>query len=71
VAPTPIHEETAEERRIAAAYQREQEAIQAPTSIRNSVTSSLSTTPVQPASNELSQVEALSRAVGARQGGDS
>ena len=39
VAPAPIHEETPEERRIAAAYQREQEAIQAPTSIRNSATS--------------------------------
>ena len=71
VAPAPIHEETPEERRIAAAYQREQEAIQAPTSIRNSATSSLSATPGQPASNDLSQVEALSRALGARQGGDS
>jgi hypothetical protein len=48
VAPAPIHEETPEELRIAAAYQREQEAIQAPTSIRNSVTSSLSATPLQP-----------------------
>ena len=47
LAPTPIHEETPEERRIAAAYQREQEAIQAPTSIRNSATSSLSATPGQ------------------------
>ena len=71
VAPAPIHEETPEERRIAAAYQREQEAIQAPTSIRNSATSSLSATPVPSASNDLSQVEALSRALGARQGGDS
>jgi type IV secretory pathway VirB10-like protein len=71
VAPAPIQEETPEERRIAAAYQREQEAIQAPTSTRNSGASSLSTTPVQPASNDLSQVEALSRALGARQGGDS
>ena len=71
VAPAPIHEETPEEHRIAAAYQREQEAIQAPTSIRNSATSSLSATPGQPASNDLSQVEALSRALGARQGGDS
>ena len=42
VAPTPVHEETPEDRRLAAAYQREQEAIQAPTSIRNSATSSLS-----------------------------
>ena len=42
--PTPVHEETPEERRLAAAYQREQEAIQAPTSIRNSATSSLSAT---------------------------
>lgn len=71
VAPPPIHEETPEDRRLAAAYQQEQQAIQAPTSIRNSVTSSLSPTPVQPASNDLSQVEALSRALGARQGGNS
>ena len=70
-AATPAHEETPEERRVAAAYQREQEAIQAPTSTRNSATSSFSTPPVQPASNDLSQVEALSRALGARQGGDS
>lgn len=71
VAPTPVHEETPEDRRIAAAYQREQEAIQAPTSVRNSATSSPSTTIAQPAPNDLSQVEALSRALGARQGGDS
>jgi type IV secretion system protein VirB10 len=71
VAPTPVHEETPEDRRIAAAYQREQEAIQAPTSIRNSAASSLSTTTGQPASNDPSQVEALSRAPGARQGGNS
>jgi len=69
--PTPIHEETPEDRRIAAAYQREQEAIQAPTSVRNSATSSLSTTIAQSASNDFSQVEALSHALGARQGGDS
>ena len=71
IPPTPVHEETPEERRIAAAYEREQEAIQAPTSIRNSATSSLSTIAGQPASNDLSQAEALSRALGARQGGDS
>jgi len=68
---TQVHEETPEERRRAAAYQREQEAMQAPTSIRNSATSPLSGTPAQPTSNDLSQVEALSRALGARQGGDS
>ena len=71
VAPMPVHEETPEERRLLAAYQREQEAIQAPTSVRNSAASSLSPTVAQPASNDLSQVEALSHALGARQGGDS
>ena len=74
VAPTPVHEETPEDRRLAAAYQREQEAIQAPTSIRNSSTSfgTGSTAPtVRAGSDDLSQVEALSRALGARQGGDS
>jgi type IV secretion system protein VirB10 len=71
LAATPAHEQTREERRVAAAYQREQEAIQAPTSTRNSATSSFSTPPAQPASNDLSQVEALSRALGARHGGDS
>ena len=74
VAPTPVHEETPEDRRLAAAYQREQEAIQAPTSIRNSSTSfgtgSMAPT-VRAGSDDLSQVEALSRALGARQGGDS
>ncbi len=71
VAPAPIHEETPEERRIAAAYQLEQEAIQAPTSVRNSVTSSPTATTGQSGSNNLSQVEALSRALGIRQSGDS
>jgi len=69
--PTTSVEQTPEERRAVAAYQREQEAIQAPTSIRNSGTSSLSTIAGQPASSDLSQVEALSRALGARQSGDS
>jgi type IV secretion system protein VirB10 len=73
--PTPVHEETPEERRLAAAYQREQEAIQAPTSIRNSSASSFGTGNSVPAvrsgSDDLSQVEALSRALGSRQGGDS
>ena len=73
--PTPVHEETPEERRLAAAYQREQEAIQAPTSIRNSSASSFgpgnSVPAVRSGSDDLSQVEALSRALGARQGGDS
>jgi type IV secretion system protein VirB10 len=69
--PMQIHEETPEERRLVAAYQQEQEAIQAPTSIRNSATSPLSGTAAQPTSNDLSQVEALNRAIGARQGGDS
>jgi type IV secretion system protein VirB10 len=68
--PTQIHEETPEERRRAAAYQQEQEAIQAPTSVRNSAASPVSGTPAPPTSNDLSQVEALSRALGARQGGD-
>jgi type IV secretion system protein VirB10 len=75
VAPTSFHQETPEDRRLAAAYQREQEAIQAPTSIRNSSTSSFGTgntvPTVRSGSDDLSQVEALSRALGARQGGDS
>jgi type IV secretory pathway VirB10-like protein len=71
VTPTTVREETPEQRLIAAAYQREQEAIQAPTSVRNSAASSLSPPVAQSASNDLSQVEALSHALGARQGGDS
>jgi type IV secretory pathway VirB10-like protein len=71
VAPIPVDEERPEDRWLAAAYQREQEANQAPTSVRNSAASSLPTTVAQPASNDLSQVEALSRALGARQGGGS
>ena len=75
VPPTPVHDETPEERRLAAAYQREQEAIQAPTSIRNSSASSFATGNAVPAvrsgSDDVSQVEALSRALGSRQGGDS
>jgi type IV secretory pathway VirB10-like protein len=68
ITPTPVHEETPEDRRLAEAYQREQEAIQAPTSIRNAATSSLSG---QSTSTDLSQVAALSHALGVRQGGDS
>jgi type IV secretion system protein VirB10 len=71
ITPTPVHEETPEERRIAAAYQQEQQAIQAPTSIRNSAASSVSPAPGQSTSSDLSQVEALSRSLGARQGGNS
>jgi len=73
--PTPIHEETPEDRRLTAAYEQEQAAMQAPTSIRNSATSSFATgntmSPVRSGSDDLSQVEALSRALGARRGGDS
>jgi type IV secretory pathway VirB10-like protein len=70
ITPTPVDEETAEDRRLAEAYQREQEAIQAPTSIRNAATPSFSATTGQPMSSDLSQVAALSHALGARQGGD-
>jgi type IV secretory pathway VirB10-like protein len=70
ITPTPVHEETPEDRRLAEAYQREQDAIQAPTSIRNAATPSLSLTTGQPTPNDLSQVAALSHALGARQGGD-
>jgi hypothetical protein len=48
ITPTPVHEETPEDRRLAEAYQREQEAIQAPTSIRNAATPSLSQSPDSP-----------------------
>jgi type IV secretion system protein VirB10 len=71
VTPTLAREEIPEERRLAAAYQEEQQAIQAPTSVRTSVTPSFSPTIVQPTSNAVSPVETLSRALGARQGGDS
>src|SRR5260370_6428531 len=75
VPPTPVHEETSEDRRLAAADKPEQEAIQAPTSSRNSSASSFGTgnsvPTVRSGSDDLSQVEALSRALGARQGGDS
>ncbi len=72
VSPAPVHEETPEDRHIAAAYQREQEAIQAPTAARNSAASSPSPSfaASQPSSNDLSQVEALSRALGVRQSVD-
>ena len=53
------------------AYQREQEAILAPTGIRKSAVSSLSATPAHSTSIGLSQVEAVSHILGARQGGDS
>jgi len=62
-----------EERRLAAAYQEEQQAILAPTSVRTSVTPSFSPTEPQPqpTSNDVSPVEALGRARGALQSGDS
>ena len=72
VAPPQLPQETPEQRRIAAAYQREQEAILAPTSIRNSDSPSVPTAIGQPGSNELAQAaSSLSHALGAtRQGGD-
>ena len=72
VAATPIREETPEERLTAAAYRREQEATQAPTGIRNSFASlpPPSAGTGQVSSNDLSPIEALSHALGARQGGD-
>ncbi len=72
VAPMPAHGETPEERRLALAYQQEQAAMQAPTSTRNSSALPLSTltNPVS-STNDLSQLEALSRALGSRQGGSS
>jgi type IV secretion system protein TrbI len=74
VPAAPVHEETPEERRLAAAYQREQEAIQSPTNIRNSSASAFGGANTAPSGrsgpDDLSQVEALSRALGARQGGD-
>ena len=69
---TPV--ETPEDRRLAAAYRQEQETIQAPTKIHNSSASSFGPGNTMPTahsgSDDLSQVEALSRALGARQGGD-
>jgi type IV secretion system protein VirB10 len=70
-APTPIHEETLKQRRLAAAYEQEQQALEAPTGIRNSAPSSFSPAPLPLAGNDLSPVEALSRSLGVRQGGDS
>ncbi len=69
--PTPVREETPEDRRLAAAYQQEQQAMQAPTSVGSSLTPSFSPTTAQPTPNDVSPVEALGRALGARQSGDS
>jgi type IV secretion system protein TrbI len=69
--PTPVDEETPEERRLIAAYQQAQQAIQAPTSIGSPLTPSFSSSVPQPTSNAVSPVEALSRALGGRQSGDS
>ncbi len=71
VTPTALQQETPEQQMIAAAYQREQEAIQAPTSVRSTGMPSFSPAFAQPALNDVSPVEAPSRALGARQGGDS
>ncbi len=73
VTQTPVREETPEERRLAAAYQEEQQAILAPTSVRTSVTPSFSPTvpQPQPTSNAVSPVEALSRALGGRKSSNS
>lgn len=71
VTPTLVHEETPEDRRLAAAYQQEQQAMQAPTSVGSSLTPSFSPTTPQPTPNAVSPVEALSRALGVRQSGDS
>jgi type IV secretion system protein VirB10 len=72
VASPQLPQETPEQRRIAAAYQREQEAILAPTSIRNSDSPSVPTAIGQPGSNDLAQAaSSLTHAIGTvRQGGD-
>lgn len=73
VVPAPLlPQETPEQRRIAAAYQREQEAIQAPTGIRNADAPSLPSPMGQSGSNDLAQAaSSLSHALGAaRQSGD-
>ena len=69
VAPTPVHEETPEQRRLAAAYQQEQAAMLAPTGTKG--TSSSVASGIRSSSDELSQVEVLSRALGPRQPGGS
>ncbi len=71
VSPPPIalHEATAEEKRLTAAYAREQEARLAPTNIRASSSTSDFAAPVPPGRsgpNDLAQVAALTRAVGSR-----
>jgi type IV secretory pathway VirB10-like protein len=72
IAASGVHVESPEEREIAAAYQLEQQALQAPTTISNSSgPSSVTAAAVATPSNDLSQVEALSRALAARQGGNS
>lgn len=72
VTATQQPQETPEERRIAAAYQKEQEAILAPTGIRNSETPPTPAAIGQPAPNDLSRVAStLGHALGvAAQGGD-
>jgi type IV secretion system protein VirB10 len=69
-ASSAAHAETPEERRLATAYEREWEAIQAPTGVRNTAPSTVAQTAPLSHTNELSQLEALSHALGARQGGD-
>jgi type IV secretory pathway VirB10-like protein/DNA-binding winged helix-turn-helix (wHTH) protein len=67
--PITLHEPTAEEKRLAAAYAREQEARLAPTSIRaSSSTSDLaSSIPAgRSGPDDLAQVAALTKAVGGR-----
>ncbi len=66
--PVALHEATAEEKRLTAAYAREQEARLAPTSIRASSSTS-DFAPVAPGRSgpdDLAQVAALTRAVGGR-----
>ena len=71
VPSTPVHEETPEDQpSLPPPTSKSSWQFPEPTSIRNSSASSRSPTPVQPASNDLSPVEALSRALGARQSVD-
>lgn len=71
VAAPPVREETPEERLIAAAYRREQEAALAPTGVHNSFGPLPQPVASPISSNDLSPAEALNQALGARQGGDS
>jgi type IV secretion system protein VirB10 len=64
--PPTVKQPTEEERRIAAAYQREREAMLAPTGVRGSIGARQASSPLPNASDDISRIAALTQSLTGR-----